>query len=200
MLSGKRQAPRRPVPRLPSQGQGNGTDYLYTGPADLKVEYNEADDVTVYTAKIREDLKFWDGEPVTAKDILFTYYTYLDPTYVGSTSLSSYDIDGLLNWRTQTSDEVYAKYEALAAKMLEDGRGEGYVANEDYTEEMYNDYWGWIDEQWNFTVECIYNYVMNTYLKADYASYAEAWVGKTIDEIGESDGLKVAFSCITITT
>ena len=58
----------------------NGTDYLYKGPADTKVEYDEATDTTKYTAKLRDDMKFSDGEPVTADDIIFTYYTFLDPS------------------------------------------------------------------------------------------------------------------------
>ena len=170
----------------------NGTDYTYTGAADLKVEYNEAEDITVYTAKIRDDLKFWDGTPLTAKDILFTYYTYLDPSYVGSTSLSSYDIIGLKNWRTQTSDAVYDKYEALAQKIYEDGRGEGYVANDEYTEEMYNSFWGWIDEQWTFTVQCIVDYVNRSY--GDDA-YVQAYFNPdlTYADIEANEGLKVAF-------
>ena len=170
----------------------NGTDYTYTGAADLKVEYNEAEDITVYTAKIRDDLKFWDGTPLTAKDILFTYYTYLDPSYVGSTSLSSYDIIGLKNWRTQTSDAVYDKYEALAQKIYEDGRGEGYVANDEYTEEMYNSFWGWIDEQWTFTVQCIVDYVNSSY--GDDA-YVQAYFNPdlTYADIEANEGLKVAF-------
>ncbi|MBO4419255.1 MAG: hypothetical protein J5789_05485, partial [Oscillospiraceae bacterium] len=84
----------------------NGTDYHYTGPADLKVEYDADTDQTVYTAKLREDLKFSDGEPVTAKDILFTYYTYLDPAYVGSSGLPSYDIVGLEAWRTEGANSI----------------------------------------------------------------------------------------------
>ena len=146
----------------------NGTDYTYTGPADLSVEYNEADDLTVYTAKIREDLKFWDGEPVTAKDILFTYYTYLDPAYVGSTSLSSYDIVGLQNWRTQTSDEVYAKYAELADAILAAGRGEGYVENEAFSEDLYNAYWGEFDKAWTAQCQTIVDYCVTKYGSDDY--------------------------------
>ena len=172
----------------------NGTDYTYTGAADLSVEYNEADDLTVYTAKIRDDLKFWDGEAVTAKDILFTYYTYLDPAYVGSTSLSSYDIVGLNNWRTQTSDEVFEKYNAIVDKLLEDGEGEGYVANDVYTEEEYTDFWTWVNERWTGTVQSIYDYVMSSYLAEDYDAYAQKFVGKTTAEIAENDGLKWAFA------
>ena len=168
----------------------NGTDYLYTGAADLKVEYNEADDLTVYTAKIRDDLKFWDGEPVTAKDILFTYYTYLDPSYVGSTSLSSYDIVGLQNWRTQTSDEVYEKYAELAQTIHAAGRGEGYVENEDYSEELYNAYWGLIDENWTGVCQAIVDYCANNY---GSDAYVQAYFNPdmTWDQLS-GDG-KVAF-------
>ena len=85
----------------------NGTDYLYTGPADISVDYDEESDTTKYTAKIREDMLFSDGVPVTADDIIFTYYTLLDPTYVGSTTLSSYKILGLNEYQTQTTSEIY---------------------------------------------------------------------------------------------
>ena len=169
----------------------NGTDYTYTGPADLDVAYDSDTNTTTYTAKIRDDLKFSDGEPVTAKDIIFTYYTYLDPAYVGSSSLASYDIIGLMNWRTQTSDAVYNKYNAIADDLLKDGRGEGYVAGSTYTEDMYNDFWNDIDTQWAFTVQCIYDYVHSNYGVDDYAPM----IGKeTYEEIKANDGLMVAYA------
>jgi len=167
----------------------NGTDYLYTGPADLSVNYDEASDKTVYTAKIRDDLKFSDGVPVTADDIIFTYYTYLDPSYVGSTSLSSYDIVGLQNYRTQTTDEVYAKYADMAKKIFAAGR-DGYVANEDYTEELYNAYWAELDAQWTAVCQGIVDYVNSNYAVDDYAPM----VGKTTyAEVAENEGLKIAY-------
>ena len=52
----------------------NGTDYTYYGTGDLKVEYDEATDITTYSYKMREDLKFSDGKPVTIDDVIFTYY------------------------------------------------------------------------------------------------------------------------------
>lgn len=169
----------------------NGTDYTYYGPADLSVDYDSASDTTTYTAKIRDDLKFWDGTPVTAKDILFTYYTFLDPAYVGSTTLNSYDIIGLSNWQTQTSDAVYNKYSAMADQMLQDGRGEGYVAGSSYTEEMYNDFWNDIDAQWAFTVQCIYDKVHTDYAVDDYANLVGA---ATYADIEANEGLKVAYA------
>lgn len=91
----------------------NGTPYLYTGPANTSVVYDEATDTTKYTATIRDDMLFSDGVPVTADDIIFTYYTFLDPSYSGTTSLNSYDIVGLKDYLTQTTSEVYDKYDDM---------------------------------------------------------------------------------------
>src|SRR5690606_22521253 len=96
----------------------NGTDYLYKGPANVSVEYDEATDTTKYTARLRVGMKFSDGVDVTADDLIFTYYTLLDPSYVGSTTLSSYDIVGLKDYQTQTTSDVYDKYAAIAADIF----------------------------------------------------------------------------------
>ena len=114
----------------------NGTDYLYQGPADISVVYDEETDTTKYTAKIREDLLFSDGVPVTADDIIFTYYTYLDPTYVGSTTLSSYNILGLNEYQTQTTSEVYDKYAALADEIFAAGEDHEWSDEDSWTQEQ----------------------------------------------------------------
>ena len=67
----------------------NGTDYTYTGIADLTVDYDETADQTVYTWKIRDDVQFSDGEYLTADDIIFSYYVYCDPSYNGSSTIYS---------------------------------------------------------------------------------------------------------------
>ena len=159
----------------------NGTDYTYNGPADLSVKYDEASNTTTYTAKLRDDLYFSDGVHVTADDLIFTYYTYLDPSYVGSTTLYSYDIQGLQDYRTQTTSEVYAKYAALCEAIFAAGDG-GYVANDQYTEEQYNGYWDGIRSQWKSVCSAIVSYV-----KANYASYYDSYMGVgTLDENTET--------------
>lgn len=67
----------------------NGTDYTYHGPADCVVTEN-ADGTVTYDIKLREDLKFSDGEPVTIDDVIFSMYVFLDPTYDGSVTMYSY--------------------------------------------------------------------------------------------------------------
>ncbi len=134
----------------------NGTDYTYTGPADISVNYDDASDTTTYHIKIRDDLVFSDGEPLTAKDILFTYYVLCDPTYAGSSTLYSVDIQGLQNYRTQTTDEVYAKYAELA---------DGYFAAGavDEADDLSVAYYGCLDAAWADQCMMIVNYVNNNY-------------------------------------
>ena len=161
----------------------NGTDYTYYGPADLTVEYDEKADITTYTAKLREDLLFSDGEPVTADDVIFTYYVYLDPAYIGSTTLSSYNIIGLKDYQTQTTSDVYDKYYAIAQDILA-AAGE---TPESATDEMTAYFWNEYENYWEAVCQAIVDYV-----SANYASYINDF-GFTEEELAENDGLQTAF-------
>ena len=165
----------------------NGVEYLYKGAADTSVEYDEATDTTVYTARLRVGMKFSDGEPVTADDVIFTYYTFLDPSYVGSTTLSSYPILGLKDYQTQTTSDVYDKYDAIFEEIYAAGLDHEFAEGD-----------GWTEEQQTFVndalkagvlaeVEGIVAYVNNNYRDA----YAESYIGKTPDEVKENEGLQV---------
>lgn len=167
----------------------NGTDYLYKGPADTKVEYDEASDTTKYTARIRVGMKFSDGKPVTADDLIFSYYTFLDPTYVGSTTLSSYDIVGLDDYRTQTTSEVFDKYAAIAEAILAAGSDHVWAATDTWTQEQQEDYWTRFNNIWTDSVVSIVDYVNANYI----ADYGEAVMGLTPEVISENEGTKIAF-------
>ena len=164
----------------------NGTDYFYQGIADLAQNYDAATDITTYTAKLREDIKFADGEPMTADDIIFNYYVYLDPSYTGSTTLSSYDILGLQAYLTQVPEDSLASVvpalEALKAA------GPNYTVTEadPFTQEVYDNYQAALTELWKSDVQGIVDYVFANYA----ADYAEAILGKTADEVAASEGLK----------
>ena len=164
----------------------NGTDYFYQGIADLSQNYDAATDITTYTAKLREDIKFSDGVPMTADDIIFNYYVYLDPSYTGSTTLSSYDILGLQAYLTQVPEDSLASVvpalEALKAA------GPNYTVTEadPFTQEVYDAYQAGIVELWKADTQGITDYVFANYA----ADYAEAILGKTTDEVAASEGLK----------
>ncbi|MBE5962542.1 MAG: ABC transporter substrate-binding protein [Lachnospiraceae bacterium] len=82
----------------------NGTDYTYTGISNISVNYDETTDLTTYNIKIRDDVKFSDGEVLDADDIIFTYYVLSDISYDGSSTLYSAPIVGMQNYRKNNSN------------------------------------------------------------------------------------------------
>ena len=77
----------------------NGTPYTYYGPADLVITENE-DGTVFYDFKLREDLVFSDGEPLTIDDVIFSMYVLCDPTYDGSSTLFAQPILGMQEYRS----------------------------------------------------------------------------------------------------
>lgn len=80
----------------------NGTDYLYTGIADCKITQND-DGSVVYDFTIRDDIKFSDGEPLTADDVIFSMYVLSDPTYDGASTFYAQPIRGMEEYRSGIS-------------------------------------------------------------------------------------------------
>jgi len=167
----------------------NGTDYLYKGAADTSVNYDAASDTTTYTARLRVGMKFSDGVPVTADDVIFTYYTFLDPSYVGSTTLGSYDIIGLKDYQTQTTSDVFDKYAAMADAILAAGSDHVWASTDAWTQEQQDDFWAKLKEEWMRDVQSIVDTVNSKYLDA----YGKDTMGMEPAEISANDGLKVAF-------
>jgi len=166
----------------------NGKDYTYKGMADVSVKYDEASDITTYTAKFRDDIKFSDGKPLTADDLIFSYYVYLDPSYVGSTTLNSYKILGLKDYQTQTTSEIYTKYSDIAKAILAAGDQHVWSSADTWTEEQQKAYWELIKTAWLDDVQAIVDVVFNDYA----ANYAKDTIGYTAEEVAANDGLKMA--------
>ena len=163
-------------------------EYTYKGPADISVNYDEAADKTVYTIKLREDLVFSDGTPLTADDVIFSYYVYCDPSYVGSATINSYNIVGLQNYRTQTSEDVYAKYQDIVAAIVAAGPDHAWAEGDAFTKEQQEGYWATLKTNWTGVVKSIVDYCM-----ANYPDYIQDTVGFTADEVKADEGLQVAF-------
>lgn len=166
----------------------NGTDYTYTGPCDVAVKYDEAADITTYTIKLSDKVTFSDGQPADADDIIFTFYVYADPAYVGSTTLGSYNIIGLKNYQTQTSDDVYTKYMDMATAIKAAGADHKWSEKDGWTEAQQTAYWAAEKTAWVEDVQDIVNYVV-----ANYASYA-ADLGKTEEDVAANEGVQVALA------
>ena len=164
----------------------NGVDYTYHGIADLSVDYDEASDITTYTAKLKEGVLFSDGVEMTADDVIFTYYVFLDPSYTGSTQLASYNIIGVDDYRTQTTADVYAKYADMGVTIYAAGKDHVWSADDAWTEEQQAYFWQALEDNWKTDVQKIINTCLST-----YAAYIPDYVGVTAEEANASEGYGV---------
>ena len=159
----------------------NGTDYTYYGPADCTITENEDGTVT-YDFKLREDLKFSDGEPITIDDVIFSMYVLSDPTYDGSSTLFAVPIVGM--------DEYRSGMESRMALILKAGEG-AYAANDYYTEEQYNAFWeafnaAGIDFVLGIKDALVNVYAMNTE-EDTVATWAANWGFEVAEDATEAD-------------
>ncbi|MDO4581470.1 MAG: ABC transporter substrate-binding protein [Bacillota bacterium] len=169
----------------------NGVDYDYQGVANIDVVYDEAADQTVYTWTLREDVLFSDGQPLTADDVIFSYYVLADPSYDGAHIVYSVPIAGLQNYRTQTNDDIYQRYAALYQQIYAAGRDYQPDGSEAYTAEQYDSLWAIVDEVWLADVQAIIDYCL-----ANYLEYAEADTGFTAGEIAADESLQALFGMV----
>lgn len=167
----------------------NGTDYTYTGPANLEVNYDKAANKTTYLWTIRDDIKFSDGSALTADDIIFSYYVYCDPSYDGSSTVYSVPIVGLQNYRTQTTDAVYDKYFKMYDAIAKTGADYKVKSTDSFTQAQHDSAFTLIDQVWKEDVQAIVDVCMN-----DYISYAPDYFGgRTAEDVQANEDLYVAF-------
>lgn len=141
----------------------NGTDYTYHGPADCVVTEN-ADGTVTYDIKLREDLKFSDGEPVTIDDVIFSMYVFLDPTYDGSATMYSTPIVGLDEYRNSMS---------TLSKLIAEA-GEDNTDYTNFTEEQQKAFWDAVNDGGVKFAQEIVDYMMANGA-TDVASAAAGW-------------------------
>jgi len=115
----------------------NGTEYTYTGIADVTETVN-TDGTVDYTIKLKKGVKFSDGQELTAKDVLFSMYVLSDPTYDGSSSFGALPIEGM---------EAYQSGMAPRGKVIFDDGNEGYKANDKYTQAQYDAFWAYYNDK-----------------------------------------------------
>lgn len=115
----------------------NGTDYTYHGPADCEIKEN-TDGTVDYNFKLREDLKFSDGEPITIDDVIFSMYVLCDPTYDGNSTLFALPIEGM--------DAYRSGMDTLYNLMLAAGRDNTDFTNNKWTEEEQTAFWADVDQ------------------------------------------------------
>ena len=141
----------------------NGTDYTYYGTSDCVVTENDDGTVT-YDIKLRDDLKFSDGEPVTIDDVIFSMYVFLDPTYDGSATMYSTPIVGLEEYRNSMS---------TLSKLIAEA-GEDNTDYTNFTEEQQKAFWDAVNDGGVKFAQEIVDYMMANGA-TDVTSAAAGW-------------------------
>ena len=141
----------------------NGTDYTYYGTSDCVVTENDDGTVT-YDIKLRDDLKFSDGEPVTIDDVIFSMYVFLDPTYDGSVTMYSTPIVGL---------EEYRNSMTTLSKLIAEA-GEDNTDYTNFTEEQQKAFWDAVNDGGVKFAQEIVDYMMANGA-TDVTSAAAGW-------------------------
>ena len=136
----------------------NGTDYTYYGPADCEIKEN-ADGTVDYNFKMREDLKFSDGEPITIDDVIFSMYVLCDPSYDGNSTLFAVPIEGM--------DAYRSGMETLYNLMLAAGRDNTDFTNNPWTEEEQTAFWADVDQAGVKFVQAIMQYCIDAGANAE---------------------------------
>ena len=108
----------------------NGKEYTYHGISDLDIKEN-SDGTVFYDFKLKDGLKFSDGEPFTIDDIIFTMYVLADPTYDGNATFFTLPIQGM--------DEYRKGVDTLFNLILK--AGEGNTDFSKWTEEQQKTFW-----------------------------------------------------------
>ena len=108
----------------------NGKEYTYHGISDLDIKEN-SDGTVFYDFKLKDGLKFSDGEPFTIDDVISTMYVLADPTYDGNATFFTLPIQGM--------DEYRNGVDTLFNLILK--AGEGNTDFSKWTEEQQKTFW-----------------------------------------------------------
>ena len=141
----------------------NGTDYTYTGIADMETVVN--DDGTVdYNITLKEGVQFSDGHEMNIDDVIFSMYVLADPTYDGSSTFYSLPIEGMTEYRQNNTTLAL-----LLAELGEDNTDFTYV-----TEEQQTAFWNAVNDGLVAFAQEIVDYCVEAGLAADSNDVATA--------------------------
>lgn len=131
-----------------------------------------SDDKSTSTYKffLKNGITFSDGTPITAKDVLFTIYTLCDPLYDGSSTFYALKVQGLSEYRLQTSADALAVADAIIAAGLSTAEDKTMVmpAADGATAEQQTAFWAYLDQAGEKFTQEIVDYVSNNYMSDDY--------------------------------
>lgn len=161
-------------------------------------EYLPDEDVTRYTAQLINNPVFPDSTPVSARDLLFSLYVYLDPAYEPDAPMTALPILGAKNYRVQISEErLSAAKEAMQA-IHDAGPDHVWIESDSWTQDLQNVYWTLRED---YLSACEAEFPACAQAIVDYCyllltNDLPGAFGKTTEEILADDGLRVAYAMV----
>ena len=189
-------------------------------PAEIR-KLNNEDGSTSIIISLRSGLVCSDGFPLTADDLIFTYYVLLDQDYDGPYQIRTLPIRGLSAYWNGIDPDMYSKYMFLYDDTYRNGRFDSDLleAVDSARSELQRQ--GVAEERWmdNTTYRDAYNALNNydsaraeeirtaiedawkkdaealvAYIMTNYSSTVAMGTDYTLDEIWENEGLQVMFA------
>ena len=122
-----------------------------------------AGDTSVYTFVLKNKIPFSDGTIMSAKDVLFSMYVLADPMYDGSSTFYTMAIQGIDEYRLQTSKDVLEKVEAILAAGIEGEEEMVINPASGVSEADQEKFWSYLDEAGTIFAQEISDYVNGRY-------------------------------------
>jgi peptide/nickel transport system substrate-binding protein len=144
-----------------------------------------------YTFILKNGITFSDGHPVTAKDVLFSYYVLNDPYYDGSSTLYTLKIQGLQEYRLQTSAETLKMVDAILEAGITSADDGSMVINpaQGVTKDQQEKFWSYLDKAGEKFAQEIIDYV-----NLNYKSYIPSYFAPyTAEQVAADPDLQAAF-------
>ena len=148
-----------------------------------------------YRVILKSGLKYPDGTPVTADDVLFNIKAHAAESYKGDYALAGLDIPGMREYSTQIPDGERQKIEEIIRAGGFDPEEEKYPDIEGIDPKLQDDVWACYDEAGLVFAQNIIDYVnshyaLNAYVNAFMSGYL------TYAKVEASESLKTAFAFI----
>ena len=161
---------------------------------DYTMEVSPDNSTSTYTFILKNGITFSDGKPVSAKDVLFTMYVLSDPKYDGISTFYTMNIQGMKEYRLQTSADTLKLVEAILEAGIQPGDDGSMVINpaEGVTREQQEKFWSYLDAAGaKFAQEII------DYVNSKYTSYiGEYFAPYTPEQVAANPSMQAAFGMV----
>lgn len=162
----------------------------------VTAEYLAEEGITRHTAELLGNPTFSDGTPLTAQDVLFSLYVYLDPGYSMETALNELSIVGLESYRLQIPEDQLTAAREIMPAIKAAGEDHEWTDADGWSKEQQADFWKLHEE---YAAACEVEFPKCAQAIVDYCANmletdTRGAFGFTSDEIAADEDLRVAYS------